>query len=221
MTMVVGCYTPAYEDEAELMASSLEEVGMAYELVEYADRGDWYRNTAYKAPFLRDQRGERDGPLLYADVDTYFHKDVGGYFDRLQAHGVDFGAHWFRGPAKGHDRSQVREEGWRMLSTVMFLGDTPGCMQLLENWCGLNEVWQERGIWDGGGQKNLWFTVTCMDELHVKRLPGRFNYAFDKPWAYPDEEPCLIEHTVASRDHRNQRRYHPKRRQRKQELAQL
>lgn len=205
MTLVIGCYTQdtAYEEEAELLAASLDAVGMHSELTGYRSRGDWYANTAHKAEYLRAQRSNRQGPLLYVDVDTFFHDNCEAYFDRAAERGHDFGAHFWRGPAKGHDFSQIRERGWWLISSTLFLGDTSGCRRLLDNWCALNSLWRRRGILEGGGQKNLWFTLTCMDGLNVLRLPNRFNYIFDKsPTVYPDE-PCIIEHTIASREHRD------------------
>lgn len=210
MTLVIGCYTAgtSYEEEAALLAESLDAVGMDHALTAYESRGDWYDNTAFKAPFLRSERIERDGPLLYVDVDTFFHENCATYFDGLSGEGYDFGAHFYRGPAKGGNQTKVREKGWRLLSTVMFLGDTPGCQALLDNWCGLNDLWRERGIREGGGQKNLWFTWTCMD-LKTKRMPGRYNYTFDRSWAYADGERAIIEHTVASREHRDRDEIEP------------
>lgn len=205
MTLVIGCYTKdtSYEDEAELLAASLDQVGMRHRLTGYKSRGDWYDNTAHKARFLRAERSNRQGPLLYVDVDTFFHENCEAYFDGLADDGHDFGAHWWRGPAKGHDWSRIRDRGWWMLSTVMFLGDTRRCRMLLDNWCALNRLWRQRGIREGGGQKNLWYTVTCMDDLRVKRLPNRYNYIFDKSARVYPGEPCVIEHTIASRENRD------------------
>ena len=202
----VAYYTrdTAYEREADLLRSSLEAVGMDHEIVGVEDAGSWRANTARKATFLRRMRSDLDGPLLYVDADAFVHENCTDHFDLLSDLGFDFGAHWFRGPAFGHDRSAVREEGWWMLSGTLFLGDTDRCRWLLDAWCALNETWAEHGIAEGGGQKNLWFTVTCLRGLHVKRLRGRYCYVFDKPWAYPEAEYPVIEHTIASRIHRGE-----------------
>lgn len=82
------------------------------------------------------------------------------------------------------------------------LGDTHGCYGLLEAWVALNGLLSERGIVEGGGQKNLWYLLTCMKDLRVAQLPGRYCYVHDKPWAYPEGEPKIIEHLIASRQHR-------------------
>lgn len=202
---IVGFYTRGtpYEAEAELLKASLKQTGHRQrKIVGIDNRGDWYDNTRYKARFLQAMREEIEGPLLYVDVDAFFHANVAEYFEGLAAQGFDYGAHWFKGPSKGHDRSEMRSEGWWMLSGTLFLGDTPGARELLGHWVALNDLFSTRGIMQGGGQKNLWYTVTCLDHLKVKALPGRYCYVFDKGWAYPAGEPCVIEHTIASRDNR-------------------
>ena len=220
--LTIGFYSLGtdYEREAGLLRHSLDRVGMAHDITGFEDRGGWYANTSYKAEFIRDQRQKHRGPLLYIDVDAFVHGNCNRYFEGLAARGVDFGAHWFHGPAKGHDKRKVRDEGWWMLSGTLFLGDTDGCRRLLDTWYDMNSLFRDRGIMEGGGQKNLWFLVTCMEDLKVERLPGRYCYVFDKPWAYDPKEPKIIEHTIASRDHRGAvERVTEPRKQRIHELA--
>jgi len=108
-----------------------------------------------------------------------------------------------------------------MISGTLFLGDTPGCRQLLSNWRALNELWRSRGITQGGGQKNLWFTSTCMDDLRIMGLPGAYCYAFDRAEFYLPGTKPIIEHTIASRDHRAQERCTTGRARRVSELRAL
>jgi len=223
--IVVGYYTPgAYEREADLLRASLEAAGMKYELTGVGDRGGWYANTAFKAEFLRDARDRIHGPMVYVDVDAFVHQNCTGYFNTLGLRRVDFGAHWFAGPAKGYDKTQVRRDargrlvGWWMLSGTLYFGDRPGARELLRTWCDLNALWRDRGVHEGGGQKNLWYAVSCMTDLRIERIPGRYCYVFDKPWGYPDGEPCIIEHTIASRDHRARERQTLPRAERKAQL---
>jgi len=200
--LTIAFHTPDYAHEAELFRASLEQVGMEHEITAIESRGDWYDNTAYKPVFLREMRQKHTGPLLYIDVDAFVHENCEGFFEGLAERGVDFGAHWFRGPAKGHDLSKVRDEGWWMLSGTLFLGDTTGCRQLLDTWVMFNRFMRQIGVTQGGGQKNLWYLVTCLEHLKVERLPGCYCRVFDKPWAYDTDEPVIIEHSIASREHR-------------------
>jgi len=213
-----------YEFEADLLRCSLDRYGMAHNIVPIPDGGDWYANTAHKARFLYEQRMDHRGPLLYIDVDAFVHENVDAYFERLGRQGYDFGAHWFRGPAKGYDWSKMRSEGWWMLSGTLFFGDTQGARDLLALWCRVNRLFRRSGVMEGGGQKNLWYLVTCMTGLKVMKLPGRYCYVFDKSKAYPPDERRIIEHTIASRDNRDKEtktQLHPGRGARMEELRRM
>jgi hypothetical protein len=209
----VACYSrgTSYEAEAEILERSLVAAGVGdYQIVGYDDLGDWYRNTAEKARFVAHCRETMAGPLVYVDVDAFVHSDPSKYFGRLAAKGHDFGAHWYAGPAKGWNRSNVcacvtggscsREH--RMLSGTLFLGDTEKCRTLLRAWVGLNETLAAAGLVEGGGQKQLWYATTCVQGLDIVRLPGEYAYVFDKPFAYRAGIVPVIEHTIASRENR-------------------
>lgn len=241
---IVAYYTEStgYEADAALLTESCRRLNIQPYVVGIRDRGDWYLNTAYKAQFIAGMH-EHGRPTVYVDVDAFFHSDPCRYFGKLASGGYDFAAHWFQGPAKGHDRNKVREAGWWMLSGTLFFGDTERARVLLENWQALNSFWAARGHRDGGGQKNLWQCVTRMEHagLKVARMPGRYCYVFDKPWAYPHAfqgnedgcalctkgrshgihgsvEPIVIEHTIASRENRGHHRANVLRQQRLEEL---
>lgn len=195
----------SYEDEAGILRASLNRVGMFHHIRRYEDRGGWDENTAIKPRFIREMRRRLRGPLLYLDVDAFVHEDCSDYFTRLADEGVDFAAHWFRGPAFGHDRSEVRDEGWWMLSGTLFFGDTVAATRIIDSWIAWNRARELAGTKSGQGQKNLQAVVPLWERdptARIKRIPGRFCYVFDKPWAYPDDEPRIIEHTIASREHR-------------------
>jgi len=210
---IIACYSrgTSYEREAQILRASLDRAGMrAHYIIGFDDRGDWYRNTSYKAQFIADMRASMRGPLLYLDVDAFVHENCTLYFQKLALRGYDFGAHFFAGPRKGHDfRRSCRclrgepctRDHW-MLSGTLFLNDTEPCQRLVRTWAAMNDVLQSAGLTTGGGQKNLWFLTTCMDDLKVQRLPGRYTYVFDKAKGYPKDEPCIIEHTIASRENR-------------------
>ena len=208
MITVVAYFTAgtAYEREVVLLTRSLERAGMAHRVESIRDRGSWDANTAEKVHVISRAREEIAGPLLYVDADAFVHENCEGYFDALTC---DFAAHWFAGPAKGHVRSDVCgcvaggvcTKPHRFLSGTMYFGDTDGARHLLRCWADLNEFRQRMGHLDGGGQRNLWATLeTIGHELDFVKMPGRYCYVFDKPWAYPTDEPCIIEHTIASRE---------------------
>lgn len=233
--LVIGFYsigTP-YEQEARTFMASLDRVGMAHHITGFDDRGDWYGNTAAKAELICEARRTMRGPLLYIDVDAFVHADCTRYFERLAADGVDLGVHYFAGPAKGRKRRDVCrcvvrgygkcDKEHRLLSGTLFLGDTEGAQRLCDAWVEKNAALRAQGIYDGGGQKNLWrTTVEIGHTLKIERIPGRYCIVGDKLWAYPRNEPVIIEHTIASRENRDVRgRFSGWRRRRITELRQI
>lgn len=198
---------PAYESEAARLSRSLDRLGYKsradYVQIPIEDRGSWDGNTAAKARVMFAAMREYDEPLLYVDVDAVFHARVENYFQWLVGRNVDFAAHWFNQPLKGFGRPDATYK--RMLAGTLFFNNTAAARDLLSGWVAVNSVLLWREIIDGGGQKNLWRCVEDMrrdDRLKVAELPGRYCFVFDKPGAYPDGEPRIIEHTIASRENR-------------------
>lgn len=216
--IVIAYYTTGttYVQEAQLLEASLERVGMEYQILEVPDQGSWDANVRQKANFIRDQRNLLRGPLLYIDVDAFVHKNCSAYFDELGKQGVDFAAHWFAGPGKGHNftrdncaclQGKACTKPHRLLSGTLFFGDTKGARELLDIWIGLNDACRKNGWASGGGQRNLWALVTAQARyLKTVDLPGRYCYVFDKPQGYQKKEPQIIEHTIASRDNRGKKK---------------
>lgn len=220
-----------YEDEAKILAASLDRVGMKHRIVGFPDRGDWYLNTAAKAELIRAARHEFDGPLLYVDCDAFVHTNCEPDLLKI-TEGADLGVHYFAGPAKGRKRNDVCrctrrgygrcDKAHRLLSGTLFLGDTDGARSLCDAWVARNEELRAQGIVEGGGQKNLWYVTTQMPELRIARLPGRYCIVGDKLWAYLSNEPIWIEHTIASRENRDVRgRFNAWRRRRITELRKV
>ena len=202
---IVGFYTlgSQYEQEAARLRTSMRRVGLRCYTYGVHPAGDWDSNVAMKQDFIRNELNLMEGPVLYIDVDAVVHENCEEYFLGLARAGVDFAAHWFQGPAGGYDQNKNDDH---FLSGTMFFGDTPGARALLAAWDEENKKQIAAGNVQGQGQKNL---QTVLDEgrvagLNVHRLPGRYCRVFDKPWAYPDDEPNIIEHLIASRENRGE-----------------
>lgn len=226
---VVAFYTAdtIYEDEARLLAGSLDAVGMNAEIEPMEDRGSWNANTAQKVDFIRRKREALVGPLLYLDADAFVHENCEDYFMGLHRAEIDFGAHWYAGPPKGYDFARnclclsrgPCSRPHRMLSGTLFIGDTDGARRLLDTWAAFNAACAGVGWVSGAGQRNLWAVVTSQQRhLDIERIPGRFCYIFDRAMAYPYGEPRIIEHTIASHESRGPRPFLSTRRQRIEEL---
>lgn len=201
----------SYEDEAKILRASLDRVGMKHVISGFKDRGDWNSNTAAKAELIRAARFALSGPLLYIDVDAFVHTN---FTDELLdlVGDADFAVHWFADPAGDKSttcdcvRGGMCNQEHRLLSGTLYFGDTGGARRLVDAWVAKNKALQASGNWEGGGQKNLWRTVTEIGHtLNMVRLPGRYCRVHFKPYAYPSHEPVYISHSIASRENRARR----------------
>lgn len=202
MTTVVGYYTAGgiYEREAARLTASLLRVGMRHSVCRIPKAPDWDAAVAQKPVVLQIARDVLQGGMLYIDVDAVVHEDCSAYFDALEGR-YDFAAHWFQGPSGGYDRTRNDD---CFLSGTMWFGDTPQARALLEAWLECNALHVAAGELIGGGQANLCDVLTdgVVKGLRIHRLPGRYCWVFDKPWAYPAGEYPVIEHLIASRENR-------------------
>jgi len=200
-TCVVSFFTgEPYRQEAARLERSLQAVQMPYYLREIPLRCEnWHRAVSLKPAYLHQCWHSLHTPLLYVDVDAVVHQNCEDYFNGLDC---DFAAHWFQGPSGGYNRN--RNDNW-FLSGTMFFNTTPKANELLIAWLQVNKKKQTQGIWEGGGQANLAQVLLekRVKDLRVHRLPGRYCYVFDKPWAYPEGEPRIIEHLIASRENKD------------------
>ncbi len=217
MTTVISYYTEStpYEREAERLRKSLDRVGMSHVIEPAPDQGDWQRNIFYKPAFITAARHQMAGPILWIDVDAFVHENCEAYFEGLQIN-YDFAAHWFQGPSGGRDFT--RNDNW-FLSGTVWLNDTPAAMQLCRAW---HDRTQTHPM-EGAGQASLkWVIESVMvspydspaekkaaegwDPVRVKRLPARYCYIFDKSGIVTPNEPIIIEHTIASRENKDESR---------------
>lgn len=197
---VISFYTidTPYEQDADRLMRSLNKHDVQHYVRGVSLGGDWFDATRYKAEFIDECRRDMRGPLLWIDADAYVHAPL-TYFDSLDA---DLGAHYFAGPSWPHADERLPLD--RLLSGTLYFGDTDNAAMLIDAWVSLNRVLDNRGIREGGGQKNLWYLTTCMKDLRIARLPGEYCYVFDKPWAYPAGCNPIIEHLIASRENRGE-----------------
>lgn len=192
---VVAWHTPDYSADAELFKASCKACGVNPYIHQSLNNMEWDKAVSYKPEFIRDCI-QMFGPILYVDIDAVLHEDpIPELLDLMV--GYDFGAHWFQGPCMNYER---RNDDWFLSGTMVWM-DTVGAKRLLVDWLELNAKKQAQGVFDGGGQANL-REILDSPPCRVKRLPGRFCRVFDKPWAYDDDEPNYIEHTIASRENR-------------------
>lgn len=209
---LIAFYTDSgtYDKEARRFELSLHRAGVPQDqfyIEKYLDHGNWNRNTAIKPQFIRDyQKAEPTKSLLYIDVDAVIHQNPLAYFAGLEP-SYDFACYF-------------SPEG-RLLSGTLWFNHTEAAAELLETWIQRNLDKAAAGDWTGGGQRNLWETLTSQPwpQLRMHRLPGRYCWAFRRPEWY-GQEPRIIEHLLASRENRDESagKVDPVRRTRIQEI---
>lgn len=191
MFTVVSYYSAGtqYEHEAARLVASLERADVPHVVVPREVEGDWYGRTAYKAAFMREMVEGIDGPVLWTDADSVFHRDPRAELAWLDQY--DHAAHIsFRG---------------EYLSGTMFFNDSPAAYELVRRWDNYVRISRRQGDRKGGGQKKLAYVVQAMrDEgkLAFCNLPAEYCWICDTfPRQHPDREP-VIEHLQASRENR-------------------
>ena len=211
--MVVGYFTlgTPYEAEAERLRGSLARVGMSHSIVGLPRPSDsWHDGVALKPHVIRAALNAFGVPVLYVDVDAYFHADCTEHFANLRAD-YDFAAHYFHGAGAGG-----REQGGverHLLSGTLWWNQTPVAHALVARWCELNERTYRCGDETGRGQRNLATIVADpagygLASFRLWKLAGRYCYVYRRPECYPDaeRENKVIEHTLASRENKDESR---------------
>ena len=194
--LVVAYYTvdTPYEGEAEVLKLSLESVGYDYRVSGVPNLGSWQRNTQYKARFLRFMLEAHPGrPLLYLDVDAVvIHPPK--LLDGLQA---DLAA--------VHFANRRGRPGTELLSGTLWLGNTPACWEVVQEWIRLNEQYpvtlpDGREAWD---QRTLALAIQRVPDVHFAELPQEYTWIAELTQRYnPGLQPVIL-HTRGAKRFKN------------------
>ena len=191
--VIVAYYTvnTPYEAEANKLKSSLDKLGLAYDIVGVNNLGNWQANTRFKAHFMEDMLKKHSGKnLLYVDSDAIIHK-VPILFENYN---YDIAVRW-------------QDFRWRKnecLSGTIFMANNPRTLELCKRW-------QKVNISEGPNAKtfeqwNLGKVIVDMraeGKIKDGNLPPEYTMIFDSMRAmYPNIDP-VIEHFQASRKLKN------------------
>jgi len=174
-----------YTSEAERFTARLDVLGLPFEIVTVPPRAQWAENCAIKPKILRDLRSRLFGPLLYTDVDAYFHRSP---WINLRQHGdCDIAA-------------CITSQG-ELLSGTILVNDTPGARRALDMWT--REQNEQGDMWD---QRTLQNIVEREEMKPVEdrafrfeRLAPTLTWIFDRQERYLFGNP-IIEHLQVSRE---------------------
>jgi hypothetical protein len=161
---------PVYTEEAQRFTSRLDQIGLPYDLKTISSHGDWVANCAKKASVLIDARDRIDGPLLYSDVDAYFHKNPWNYLGLYQ--GCDIAVY-------------INKDG-TLVSSSILVNDTPGARLILKLW--KEEQEKTPTVWDQDVLRRVVLAEEAKPEdqqrFKIQRLPLSMCKIFDKELGY-------------------------------------
>lgn len=162
--LVIAYYTvdTPYEAEAEVLKLSLEPLGYSYIVYGVPNLGSWQKNTQYKSLFIKYMLNKfPDQPLLYLDVDAVMVQPP-VLLDNLKA---DVAAVHFA------NRNEL-------LSGTLWLGNTPLCNKMVNEWIRLNEQYPEtlpngKEAWD---QRTLEMSIKNIIGINFVELPQEYTF---------------------------------------------
>lgn len=173
----VAFYTPAYAEEALKLKETLDEFDVGYLIAEVKDKGDWYKNTSYKAEFVFQMLSSSFKNVVYIDVDARL-KRMPAIFDRLTC---DIAFHRLNNPGNPGE----------LLGGTIFFRNCDKVKAMIDQWiieCMTNDqVWEQRKLDKCLRDKDL--------EIYI--LPVEYCAIFDHPSVKGTD--VVILHEQASR----------------------
>lgn len=118
-----------YTDEATRFKARVNELNLPLYVESIKSGNNWVENCAKKSQFLYEMRSKIRGPLLYADVDSFLHKDPWPYF---LLYDCDIAAY-------------ISKDG-ELLSGTLFINDTQGAFNCLKEWSDRQVL--NSNVWD-------------------------------------------------------------------------
>lgn len=175
---------PVYTEEAQRFTKRLDQLGLSYRLKTIEAHGDWVSNCAKKSSVLIEARDQISGPLLYSDVDAYFHKDPWAHLELYQ----------------DCDVAVFVNRNGNLLSGSILVNDTAGARKVLKLW--KDEQEKTPTTWDQDVLRRIILTEEAkpMDQQQFKilRLPLSMCKIFDGEQNFGKTP--FIEHLQVSRE---------------------
>jgi hypothetical protein len=173
-----------YTQEAKRLCASAARLNIPMKITVVEDQGGWVKNTSFKSAFLKKERAEIRGAILYVDVDAVFHRSP---LESLVNLNCDIAVCY-----------DVQDK--HLMSGTLFLQDTPEAMQLMTEWN--KECQQRASVWDQRVLQDILINDRALSEplYRVSELPIEYCWIFDRECNLKQNiNHVYIEHLQASR----------------------
>lgn len=169
-----------YQNLAQNLRQSLENLGIAYYIEPIKDLGSWEKNTHHKAYFIQKVLEDRNQDILYVDVDAVFKR----YPDLIQTLDCDI----------AYRTENFRWRADEALSGTIFMKNNEKIKRLVNRWIELNEATPaERYKPETWEQKNMQRALREMEDINYFNLPPEYTFIFDHTKRmYPDVDPVIV-----------------------------
>lgn len=185
MLTIFGFHTndKLYTKHAKILESSAKKFGIDVKFNEFS-KNDWQKIIAFKPTFIAQMRRELKGPILYIDADAIILKDIRPFFNAVKE---DIAVHYINNN--------------RLISSTLFINDTPNAHLLVNEW--EKRMLTQPDRWDQIILQELVDEWVEAGKVTLNKLPPSYTFIFDTSLqTYGSSVEPIIEQVQASRDMR-------------------
>jgi len=195
--LFISYYTPGNYEKVmkENLLPSLEKWDLKYYVEEVRDRGDWWKNTAFKATFIRKCLKEFQEDIVFIDADAVIESEpylfycIPDKYD-IAIHYLDWYKQW---------RNQSGGDKFELLSGTMMFRFNKKVLKLVEQYKEMSDL--HIGKFE---QKILEEIIAEKDDLQIFELPAVYCAVINHDNKLPNyiKDPVIV-HKQASRKFKN------------------
>ena len=190
MLTIFGFHTDdkLYTKHAQILTCSAKkfDINVYFHQV---SKDDWQKIIAFKPKFIAKMRRELTGKILFVDADAIILQDIRPFFETIVE---DIAVHYINGT--------------RLISSTIFINDTPNAHLLMDEW--ERRQLQQPEVWDQIVLQELVDEWVENKKVTLNKLPPNYTFIFDTSRrTYGDAYEPIIVQLQASRDMRWLKKY--------------
>ncbi|RLZ11315.1 hypothetical protein EAH57_02810 [Acinetobacter sp. 2JN-4] len=185
MLTIFGFHTDdkLYTKHANILACSAKKFDINVHFHQVF-KDDWQKIIAFKPKFIAQMRRELTGKILFVDADAIILKDIRPFFEAIEE---DIAVHYINDT--------------RLISSTIFINDTPNAHLLMDEW--ERRQLQQPEVWDQIVLQELVDEWVESKKVTLNKLPPNYTFIYDTSRrTYGDSVEPIIEQLQASRDKR-------------------